>query len=149
MQHTPLVQTFSALSQHDRRELEKFVNSPAFNQRDDVKLLFRYLRENVQVTGNGGAAKSTLSKISAYEQVFPMPESRRATGYDDASMRHAMSFLYKLIKRYLAYTAWTENELAVGIHLCKALRSRGLDKIYLKEFTFHRCSFRGRYYFKN
>ena len=23
------------------------------------------------------------------------------------------------------------------------------SKIYLKEFTFHRCSFRGRYYFKN
>lgn len=134
MQHTPLVQTFSALSQHDRRELEKFVNSPAFNQRDDVKLLFRYLRENVPVAGNAGDGNGRLTKISAYEQVFPMPENRRATGYDDASMRHAMSFLYKLIKRYLAYTAWTENELAVGIHLCKALRSRGLDKIYLKEF---------------
>lgn len=134
MQQTPLIQTFSALSQHDRRELEKFVNSPAFNQRDDVRRLYQYLKEHVPVSGNAGDENGHLTKISAYEQVFPASENRRSAGYDDASMRHAMSFLYKLIKRYLAYTTWTENELAVGIHLCKALRSRGLDKIYLKEF---------------
>lgn len=134
MQETPLVQTFSALTQHDRRELEKFVNSPAFNQREDVRRLFQYLRENVPVAGNTGDVKSHLTKTSAYEQVFTASEGRRSAGYDDALMRHAMSFLYKLIKRYLAYTAWAENELAVGIHLCQALRRRGLDKIYLKEF---------------
>lgn len=134
MQQTPLIETFGALSQHDRRELEKFVNSPAFNQRDDVRRLFRYLRENVPVGRGQGPEKTGLTKISAYGQVFPEGESRRSAAYDDAAMRHAMSFLYKLIKRYLAYTAWAENELTVGVHLCKALRSRGLDKIYLKEF---------------
>lgn len=133
MNTSPLIQTFRTLGQYDRRELEKFVNSPVFNQRDDVKRLFRYLCEHIP-PGSAESGNTALSKTSAYDQVFPPPAGRQAIQYDDASMRYAMSFLFKVVKRYLAYQTWAENDMETGLYLCKSLRKRGLDKIYAKEF---------------
>jgi hypothetical protein len=134
MQTTPLIQTFRTLGQRDRHELEKFVNSPVFNQRDDVKRLFRYLCAHVPPSEQADSGHTVLTKMSVYEQIFPNTPGSRAASYDDASMRYAMSFLFKVIKQYLAYQGWVENELDPGLHLCRALRKRGLDKIYEKEY---------------
>lgn len=141
MQTTPLFQTFRALNQHDRRELEKFVNSPVFNQREDVKRLFKYLAENVPPE-NADIPNAGLTKMSAYAQVFPPESGSKKNHYNDADMRHTMSFLFKVIKRYLAYSMWSENEVEAGLSLCKALRKKGLDKIYEKEYKALESRFR-------
>lgn len=133
MQTTPLIQTFRTLSQRDRHELEKFVNSPVFNRRDDVKRLFRYLCEQVPAE-HSGSENASLNKMSVYEHVFPGAQGNRTVSYDDASMRYTMSFLFKVIKQYLAYEGWAENGLETGLYLCRALRKRGLDKIHEKEY---------------
>ena len=133
MDSAPLIQTFRTLSRHERRKLEKFVNSPVFNQRDDVKRLFAYLCEQVPV-GGAGQENIALLKASAYEHVFPRTAGKKAALYHDASLRHAMSFLFKVIKQYLAYSSWSESDTETGLYLCRALRQKGLDKIYAKEY---------------
>lgn len=132
MNDSPLLQTFRTLSKPERRELRKWVNSPFFNQRSDVIRLFDYLCAQVPA-GAATASSTNLDKSSVFQQVFPPDDRRAARVYSDADMRYTMSFLFQLIKQYLAYAHWAQDEADTGLHLCKSLRHRGLDQIFEKE----------------
>lgn len=133
MHDSPLILSFQRLSKPERQALRKWVNSPFFNKRPDVVRLFEYLCAHVPVEKpvppNGGE----LEKIRVFAHVFPAEGRRSAGGYSDADMRYAMSFLYQTIKQFLAYTHWAQDDTDTALHLCKALRNRGLDRLFEKE----------------
>jgi len=130
MNDTHLVQTFRALNKSERRAFRKWVNSPFFNQREDVVHLFEYLYKNVPF-GADPVETGLLNKKTAYSQVFP----ERAKTYTDADMRYAMSFLYQTLKQFLAYTQWAENDVETGRYLCRSLQHRRLDQVFEKEYA--------------
>jgi len=134
MQNSPLIQTFRSLTKTERRAFGKWLSSPFFNQRSDVVRLFDYLCEQVPV-GAAASAEPAFSKTSAFSQVFPSDQRRKARAYDDAEMRHAMSFLFQELKQFLAYRHWSEDTADTGRHLCRELRRRGLEQVFEKEFA--------------
>lgn len=132
MHEAPVVQTFRTLTKAERRAFGKWLSSPFFNQRGDVLRLFEYFCEKVPV---GADRETDLSKLAAFTHVFPPDERRKARVYDDAEMRHAMSFLFQELKQFLAYRHWSEDAADTGRHLCRELRRRGLEQVFEKEFA--------------
>lgn len=115
MKKSPLFRTFLTLEKPDRRQLRKLVRSPFFNQREDVVRLFDHLDKYADAGG------PQLSKAKTFAKVFP------GQPYDDALLRHAMSFLMQNIREYLIWTEVGRSEFERQMHLARNLRRRGLD----------------------
>ena len=120
MQQTPLVRTIAALSVRERKELRRWVQSPAFNRRREVEQLYDWLC--AQLEKNAG--EPALAKTAA----------RRQLALDETNLRHTMSFLFRVVKQYLAWSEWSSDPMANRLQLCRALRKKGLAQVFDKEF---------------
>jgi len=140
MNNSDLISVFRKLSKKDIRNLRNFVNSPFFNQREDVIQLFEFIAENIEVSA------TLLKKEKVYAVLFPN------TKYEDAKIRYAMSFLLKNIKKYLAYTAMENDGVQEQLYLAKALQQLEHEKLFNKEWEVARKKLdvqpiRNEYYF--
>ena len=84
-----LLQIIKSLDKRDMRELNKVVRSPYFNQREDVILLFDWIDKSLN------SKLPDLSKEKVFSEIFPDKK------YNDVLMRQMMSYLYKIIQKYL------------------------------------------------
>jgi len=116
-----LIEVLRTLSRKERRDLSKWVISPAYNQRKDVVLLLEYLieKENLQ-------SDDKLLKEEVFEKVYPDEP------YDDAKMRQVMHFLFKVVEAYLIHITAVENKIMEQLLLAKFYRRRGLSKSFEK-----------------
>lgn len=120
MRQSPVVQTLAALSIRERQELGRWVQSPAFNRRPEVERLFHWIATNLNAGPDGG--------------VWAKTEARRQLALDDPGLRYAMSFLFQVVKQYMAWREWSSEPESTGLHLCRALRKKGLAQVFVKEF---------------
>ncbi len=122
-----LLSLIERLSKKESRELSKFLRSPYFNQRKDVVLFYDYLAERVDLKVDD------FDKKKAFRSVYPKE------AFQDAKFRHLMSYLFELIKRFLAQHHGDKHPITQKINLCSALRQRGLNKLFEKELkkVFH------------
>jgi hypothetical protein len=125
MQKSVLTEIVRSLSKKEQRDLNKWLQSPAHNQRQDVIRLFDFL---VKSLTNGDA---TVEKEQAWRAIFP------AQPYDDAYLRQVMYFLLKAI-----------------IALTRIYRKRKLEKAYkqahrLGEESLENQPLRNAYYYLN
>ena len=116
MQKSVLVEIVRSLGKKEQRELHKWLQSPAHNQREDVPLLFDYLIKNLQ------QPDSIVIKEDAWKAIFPTKP------YDDAYMRQVMYFLLKAIEEYLVFAEITANKVSHQSTLVKIYRERKLGK---------------------
>ncbi|MCB0531178.1 MAG: hypothetical protein H6574_09440 [Lewinellaceae bacterium] len=121
MQKSPLVQTLAALNLRERQELGRWVQSPAFNRRPEVVELYDWLCAQ----SGGSAPEPELSNKRAL---------RRHLSVDEPGLRHTMSYLFRIVKQYLAWREWTADSQSEGRYLCRALRKKGLSVVFDKEF---------------
>lgn len=119
MQKSVLVEIVRSLSRKEVREIHKWLQSPAHNQRDDVVRLFDFLNKNLSDDGD-----DTVEKKRAWKAVFPREE------YDDARMRQVMYFLLKALEEYLVYTDHARDPVQFSLALARIFRQRKLDKAY-------------------
>lgn len=113
MPDNKLFKLFDSLSGVEKRECTKFLQSPYFNQREDVLRLWQQLFDS---------AFKTLPGKSAWRRVYP-------TGAFDAQQwRHLQSFLIARIKRFLGQRAFDQMPLAAELHLAPVLRQKNLRK---------------------
>lgn len=118
MQKSVLVEIIRSLSLKEMRGIQKWLQSPAHNQRQDVIRLFDYLGKNLATDGE------SLEKEKAWTAVFPAQE------YDDAYMRQVMYFLLKAIEEYLVFAYYTSDGVRYQLALARIYRRRKLDKAY-------------------
>jgi hypothetical protein len=118
MQKSVLVEILRSLSRKELRDIQKWLQSPSHNQRQDVIRLFDHLSRNLT---NGEEA---LEKENAWKAVFP------AQPYDDAYMRQVMYFLLKAIEEYLVFTYYTSDGIRYQLALSRIYRRRNLHKAY-------------------
>ncbi|MEM9821744.1 MAG: hypothetical protein AAF985_11755 [Bacteroidota bacterium] len=122
MNNSVLLTVLDRLNSTEIRQLSKFLRSPYFNQREDVVLLFDYIQEC-------RALKiERLDKKKAFQKVYP-----QAT-YQDAKIRHLMSYLLQLVKDFLVQENDVDDVVSKKIHLCQALRKKGLNRLFEKEW---------------
>ena len=118
-----LLQIIKSLDKRDMRELHKVVRSPYFNQRDDVVLLFDWIDKSLN------SKLPDLSKEKVFSEIFPDKK------YSDVLMRQMMSYLYKIIQKYLITEGVIQNDMESQLYLTHALRQRNADKIIEKQLN--------------
>jgi hypothetical protein len=121
MQKSQLIQVLRTFSRKELRELGKWVESPAHNQRQDVVFLYEYLTEKDRLY-----CDEFLSKAEVFSYIYPKED------YDDARFRQTMHFFMKVVEDFLAFTEWRENEGRFNLMLAKVYRKRNFLKGFKK-----------------
>lgn len=113
-----LVRAFQQLSAKEARHWLDFVRCPLFNRRIEVTRLCEYL-----------AAQTTPQNLAAehlFAAAFP------GEPYDNRRLRHLMSYALDTLREYLALLEWQSDKAETQRLLVRALRNRGLDKLFDK-----------------
>lgn len=118
MQKSVLLEILRSFNRKEVRDLRKWLQSPAHNQRSDVIQLFDFLIETLNKD------KALPEKEQAWRHVFPKEP------YDDARMRQTMYFLLKNIEEFLVFADYTSDPVKTQISLTKIYLQRKLDKAY-------------------
>lgn len=121
MKNGRLIQILRSCSKKELRELRKWVQSPAHNQRKDVIQLFDYLIEDDHLY-----KEEFLDKAQVYKWVHSK------TRYDDAKMRQTIYFFMKSLEDFLVFQELLENEIQTKVALARVYRKRKLDKPFQK-----------------
>ena len=112
MTDNKLLDLFESLSGVEKREATKFLQSPFFNQREDVYRLWELL-----LSGKGREDAAML-----YAIVCP------GQGFEPSKWRHLQSFLVARIEDFLTQRAWDKMPMLHEIELAPVLRQKGLHK---------------------
>ncbi|MEM8910044.1 MAG: hypothetical protein AAGD05_19495, partial [Bacteroidota bacterium] len=107
MLQSRLTAVFSTLDAAEKAGLRKFVESPYHNSREDVIRLVDFL---IKYSNK----KDMLDKAIAFPYLFP----HRAQ-YDDFSVRQAMTFLLRLIERFLVVERLRKDQVHQKITLAQ------------------------------
>lgn len=126
MQKSVLVEILRSLSRKEMRNIHKWLQSPAHNQRQDVIKLFDYLGRHLS---NG---EEGVKKEEAWRAIFPGQD------YDDAFMRQVMYFLLKAIEEYLVFIYYTSDKVRYQLVLARVYKRRKLEKSFKQA---HRLGF--------
>lgn len=143
MEKSHLVHILRVLDKKEVKELRKWVNSPAHNQRQDVVGLFEYL-----LAGQHLYSEKHLHKERAYQSIYPEKT------YSDAEMRQVMHFLLRAVENFLVYNELLKDEVRTQTMLAKVYRKRQLPKQFQKAIETgreiqHQQPYRNHQYFEN
>lgn len=116
-----LIQVLRTFTKKEFRELNKWVNSPFHNQREDVIVLYSYL-----LTGNHLFEDSFLDKALIFNNIYADEK------FDDSKMRQVMHFLFKEVEDFLFFQKESEEQIKKKLSLLKIYKERKLDKSFYK-----------------
>ncbi len=117
MQKSILVEIIASLEKKEIRQVHKWLQSPAHNQRNDVVRLFEYICKKID-------QEDALAKEKAWRYIFPKQK------YDDAYMRQVMYFLLKTVENYLIFSDMEKDTVHTQTMLLKVFRNRQLDRAF-------------------
>jgi len=116
MDNSKLIITLKTMNDEELRLFKRFVNSKHFNQHKHVAQLFELIRPQLRYKNFG------LSKLEAFNQLFVQ------IPYNDKKIRDVMSYLYKVLEKFLAYRDLHDKEISELISLSRSYRQRHLWK---------------------
>lgn len=122
MEKSNLVYTLKRFSSKDWRAAKKFIKSPYFNARKDVILLFDFLEKKYH-----RAAQQKIDKEAMFKTIYP------SESFDEKKLRHLMSYLSILIKKYFSIEYFQADTITQQKFLCQNLERRDLKKLLQKE----------------
>lgn len=122
MEKSNLVYTLKRFTAKDWRAVKKFVKSPYFNSRKDVILLFEFLEKKYK-----RIEYKKLDKVAIFKAIY------KDEKFDEKKLRHLMSYLSVLIKKYFSVEHFQSQTIIQQKFLCENLEQRGLKKILQKE----------------
>ncbi|MBK8556456.1 MAG: hypothetical protein IPL65_12130 [Lewinellaceae bacterium] len=117
-----LIRLVKQLSSTDMVAICHFAACPLFNRRKEVGNLCRYLEENLNLSNAGAFLPERL-----FAAAYP------GEPFDAARLRHVLSYVLSLVRKYLAWSEWSGSEVGEQPFLLQALRVRGLDFMFEKE----------------
>lgn len=97
----------------------KFLRSPFYNQRQDVILLFEALKTPLQ------EEISLPEKESIFQKIYP------DLAFSNTNFSLLMSYLFQLLKKFMAISELDQAALNNDLQLAKAYRKKGLHKDFL------------------
>jgi len=114
----PLRSIFLSLSKHELREIKKMIDSPYFNERNDVLRLF------AEINKSKYRNQENWDRFKLCPIIYPNDSSNfKKLGY-------AFSFLSDIIKQFLIHSEQKKNPIRQQMLLCRSLRNRNLIKQY-------------------
>lgn len=115
MRQSNLVFLVQSFSKKELKEVRRFLASPFFNLRADLQDLFDCIQK-----------AETPSRETIWAELFPKKK------YNDTQMRLLMSYLNRLLERYLVYKENETHKLRNELTLAVAYRRRGLRGQYTR-----------------
>lgn len=119
-----LTRTLKQLSRKERTALVEFTRCGCFNRREEVSRLCAYLAENID-----NPDRKALDPSSLFTAAFP------SQVFNNAALRHTMSYLLSVLRQYLAWAEWQSDMAEQRRYLLSALRNRNLDVLLEKELN--------------
>ena len=116
-----LIEILRTCSKQELRILNKWLRSPAHNQREDVVLLYEYL-----IKDNHLRKDDLLSKSVVYPFIYSNED------YDDAKFRQTIFFFMKALEDFLIYQEVQQNEVQAKMTLSRVYRKRRLNRHFEK-----------------
>lgn len=113
MEKSKLYQLLRAFPAAELREVRKFLQSPFFNQRQDVIDLFEHL-------AGGGSPKKEM----VWAQLFA------SAPFDLTKLRLLMSYLHVLLERYIAVREQMSDPTDLQLYLALGYRKRGMGEAF-------------------
>lgn len=121
MHNSHLVVVLRTFSKKEWRDLQKWLESPIHNQREDVITFMKYLSTNGHLD-----SEKHLKKEKIYAKLFP------GEAFDDAKLRQTIHFLLKALEEFLIYQKMQEDVTQSQLTLASIYRQRKLDKAFKK-----------------
>jgi hypothetical protein len=106
----------ASLSKKDWHWLQKFANSPIYNQHPAVLRLLEIFRKKPEFSEN------SYSSENLHKKLFPK------TPFEPAKTHHAANYLLRTTEDYLAWDEWWRDEPERQRYLLQACRQRGLNR---------------------
>ncbi len=119
MEKSKVVHLLRSLDASELESLERFVDSPYYNQEEPVLRLFRLLKRFYPAF-----EAPELNKKSVFQKVFP------GQTYDDKQLRYLMSDLNKLAEQFLGVQELEQTPYRATLAQLERLSAKGLDKGY-------------------
>lgn len=120
-----LLYTLRRLSARDMKSLCRFARSEVFNRRVEVTNLCEYI--SARLSEGPATPGESLSRALSQERLFAAAFPKKK--YDNRALRHTMSYLLDLVRRYLAIEEMESTGADYNYYLCRALRRRNLDEL--------------------
>ncbi|MEZ4943849.1 MAG: hypothetical protein R3D58_23470 [Saprospiraceae bacterium] len=117
MENSPVFTLIHSFTPVELRDVRKFLQSPFFNQRQDIIDLFEAL-----------AANQTPEKTALWSQLYP------GTAFDDQKLRLLMSYLHRLLEQYLTTKEAAAEPLDHQLRLVVAYRKRGMANAFERAY---------------
>ncbi len=114
MRSTLAIQLYTTLLPGEVVRFEKFLDSPYFNHRQDVRDLHAYLRTKTHHD------IQSLSKQTVFAAVFPQKT------YNNLQMNHLLNFFSERLEQFLAHEEMLNDDFQHRLLRCRAFRKRGL-----------------------
>ncbi|MBC7774324.1 MAG: hypothetical protein H7246_02715 [Phycisphaerae bacterium] len=111
-----LLPILASFSKKDWHWLQKFVNSPIYNQHSAVIRLFEFFR------------KRPLDSEKQYSSDFLHKKLFPEAPFDTAKTHHTANYLLRSTEDFLAWDEWWQDEPERQRYLLQACRHRGLDR---------------------
>jgi len=129
-----LLYTLRRLDAKELRALCRMTQNEAFNRRPEVSRLCDYIAGQVSATRNRLSAPQepparALEQERLFAAAFP------GEPYDNRALRHTMSYLLDVVRRFLAFSEMETSAADRHFYLCRALRRRGLDELLTHEWS--------------
>ncbi len=116
-----LIRAFQQLSAKERSAFVEFVRCSLFNRRPEVTRLSEHLAAYI-----GKPAQIAFAPEKLFEVAFPDEI------YDNSRLRLAMSYTLESLRQYLGWVEWQSNKAECQQTIVRALRNRGMDKLFNK-----------------
>jgi len=85
------IRLYQCLDKALKKDLQKWVKSPVYNQHNDVRNLFDYLYSRTVIS------QTTVDKNRVYRHLFPKQK------YNDSKLRHIQSYALNVLKEFVGY----------------------------------------------
>lgn len=115
MSENKLFTLFARLVKTEKLRLGKFLDSPYHNQREDVRVLYRFCKQ-------WNWEKGMPAERMLFAEVYP------AVPFDKVQLRLVMSYLTKRIEAFIVLEAMKESSFEQEMSLLQFYQQRGLTK---------------------
>lgn len=119
MEDSKLILLLKTFDKEDWRWFRKFLLSPYFNSREELILLFDYLRKQAPDFGPLG-----LKKEKIFKKIFPKQP------FNEKDLSYSMSYLLSLAEKFLMQRQFEDSPPNMNNHLLRSLVNRQLNKHY-------------------
>ena len=116
MQNTVAVQLYQSLSANEILRFEKFLDSPYFNQRQDVRALLSLLKNNTTIP----------DKKAAFAALYPKQP------FNNLQLNYALNFFAERLEQFLACEELLADKFQHQLLRCHSFRKRGLAQHFTR-----------------